>query len=62
MAPALNMFPMGSNFRAFAINPGESLTIRNAHIKGFTVKGGDGGSGGGGGLGAGSRMLYVAGR
>ena len=50
--------PNGINFRAFAINPGESLTIRNAHIKGFTVKGGDGRSGGGGGLGAGG-AIYV---
>jgi hypothetical protein len=54
----LEHVPNGINFRAFAINPGESLTIRNAHIKGFTVKGGDGGSGGGGGLGAGG-AIYV---
>jgi hypothetical protein len=46
------------NFRAFAVNPGESLTIRNAYIKGFTVKGGDGAEGGGGGLGAGG-AIYV---
>jgi hypothetical protein len=36
-----------------------SLTIRNAHIKGFVVKGGDGGMGqGGGGMGAGG-AIYV---
>jgi hypothetical protein len=48
----------GVNFRAFAINPGQSLTIRNAHIKGFMAKGGNGGGGGGGGLGAGG-AIYV---
>src|SRR6266567_4642459 len=48
----------GVNFRAFAINPGESLTIRNAYIKGFTARGGNGGSGGGGGMGAGG-AIYV---
>jgi len=35
------------------------LTIRNAHIKGFAAKGGNGGPGGGGGLGAGG-AIYVA--
>jgi uncharacterized repeat protein (TIGR01451 family) len=35
------------------------LTLRNAHIKGFTAKGGNGGPGGGGGLGAGG-AIYVA--
>ncbi len=45
-------------FRAFAVNPGESLTIRNAYIKGFTVKGGEGAVGGGGGMGAGG-AIYV---
>jgi hypothetical protein len=64
-------------FRAFAVgtasinlNPGGtanvvsgtgSLTIRNGHIRGFVVKGGDGGdAGGGGGLGAGG-AIYVNG-
>jgi hypothetical protein len=47
----------GINFRAFAVNSGASLTIRNAHIKGFTVKGGDGSGGGGGGLGRRRRDL-----
>ena len=46
------------NFRAFAVGNTGSLTIRNAHIKGFTVKGGDGTAGGGGGMGAGG-AIYV---
>jgi hypothetical protein len=37
-----------------------NLTIRNAHIKGFKAKGGDGAGGGGGGLGAGG-AIYVHG-
>lgn len=64
----------GTNFRAFAVakrafaDPNDdldvqgagtgSLLIRNAHIKGFTAKGGDGRSGGGGGMGAGG-AIYV---
>jgi hypothetical protein len=54
----LEHVPNGVNFRAFAINPGESLTIRNAYIKGFMAKGGNGGGGGGGGLGAGG-AIYI---
>jgi uncharacterized repeat protein (TIGR02543 family) len=46
------------NFRAFAVGNTGSLTIRNAHIKGFTVKGGNGTAGGGGGMGAGG-AIYV---
>ena len=38
----LEHVPDGVNFGAFAVGPGGDLTIRNAHIKGFTVKGGDG--------------------
>jgi uncharacterized repeat protein (TIGR01451 family) len=37
-----------------------NLTIRNAYITGFTVKGGDGSSGGGGGMGAGG-AIYMKG-
>jgi hypothetical protein len=60
------------NFRLFAIgNPvaitinGNTysgtgiLTLQNVYIKGFRVKGGDGGNGGGGGLGAGG-AIYVS--
>ncbi|MGK2924826.1 MAG: choice-of-anchor Q domain-containing protein [Lysobacterales bacterium] len=59
-------------FRAFAVGtrsfatgqpflPGRgALTLRNAHIRGFAVKGGDGVYGGGGGLGAGG-AIYVHG-
>ncbi len=49
-----------ANFRAFAIGTTGHLTIRNVHIKGFTVKGGNGSSGGGGGMGAGG-AIYVQG-
>lgn len=81
----------GVNFRAFAVgsasvnlNPNGtadvvsgtgSLTIRNAHIKGFTAKGGDGGrgalnnsdenlyaTGGGGGMGAGGAIYLNRGQ
>jgi hypothetical protein len=64
------------NFRAFSVgtasidlNPGGTpnvvsgtgnLTILNAHIKGFSVHGGNGASGGGGGMGAGG-AIYVQG-
>jgi hypothetical protein len=37
-----------------------SLTLRNVYIKGFHIKGGNGGRGGGGGLGAGG-AIYVSG-
>src|SRR5216684_3714315 len=57
-----------AHVRAFAIGPvgpggafntTGSLTLRNAYIKGFNVKGGDGACGGGGGMGAGG-AIYVA--
>src|SRR6266581_5581648 len=69
----LEHVPNGVNFRAFAVGtasvstPGGTvsgtgnLTLRNVHIKGFTVKGGDGADGGGGGMGAGG-AIYVDGR
>lgn len=66
----------GANFRAFAVgaatvdlSPGGyphgvsgtgNLTIRDAHVKGFKAKGGNGADGGGGGLGAGG-AIFVAG-
>ncbi len=49
------------NFRAFAIGITGSLTLRNAHIKGFTVHGGNGSSGGGGGMGAGGAIFLETG-
>jgi hypothetical protein len=52
--------PNGVLFRAFAVADTGSLTIRNVHVKGFAVKGGDGDSGGGGGMGAGG-AIYVHG-
>jgi uncharacterized repeat protein (TIGR01451 family) len=59
----LEHMPNGVNFRAFAVlgEPGGfvgNLTIRNAWIRGFTTKGGNGAAGGGGGLGAGG-AIYV---
>jgi hypothetical protein len=48
------------NARAFAVDATSHLTIRNAYIKGFTTKGGDGRDGGGGGMGAGG-AIYVHG-
>ncbi len=56
LEPIPNAFP----FRAFAVAPSGNLTIRNAHIKGFTVQGGEGADGGGGGMGAGG-AIYVNG-
>ncbi len=50
-----------ANFRAFAIGMTGSLTLRNAHIKGFTVHGGNGSSGGGGGMGAGGAIFLETG-
>jgi hypothetical protein len=48
-------------FRAFAVADAGNLTLREVHIKGFEVRGGDGSfDGGGGGLGAGG-AVYVHG-
>ncbi len=47
-----------ANFRLFAVGTGGTLTVQNAYIKGFSIKGGDGAAGGGGGLGAGG-AIYV---
>jgi hypothetical protein len=64
--------PNSINFRAFAVGvwsfasgvpiiPGAgSLSLRNAYIKGFAARGGNGADGGGGGLGAGG-AIYVHG-
>ena len=48
------------NFRAFTVGSAGHLTIRNAHLKGFSYRGGDGAFGGGGGMGAGG-AIYVQG-
>ena len=48
----------GNNSRLFAVGSTGSLTIENAHVKGFTVAGGYGTYGGGGALGAGG-AVYV---
>jgi len=50
----------GRKGRAFAVSSSGNLTIRNAYIKGFRTKGGDGAIGGGGGMGAGG-AIYVKG-
>src|SRR5216684_8317842 len=55
-----------AHMRAFAVGPvvnsTSSLTLRNAYIKGFNVKGGDGACGGGGGMGAGGAIYVTAGQ
>src|SRR6266851_6076039 len=72
----LELVPGSPNMRAFSVgfgsvdlNPGGTpnvvsgygnLTVRNAHIKGFTVKGGNGAGGGGGSMGAGG-AIYLNG-
>jgi hypothetical protein len=48
------------HFRAFALGGSGSLTIRNAYIKGFVEKGGDGGCLAGGGMGAGGAIYATA--
>ena len=60
-AVSFRLFSIGSGSasRANGTVPGAgSLDIRNANIRGFSVKGGDGTSGGGGGLGAGG-AIYI---
>src|SRR5262245_16106986 len=52
----------GPRMRAFAIGEGGDLILRNAHIRGFRVKGGDGATGGGGGMGAGGAIYVYRGR
>lgn len=47
--------------RAFTVLSTGHLTIRNAYIKGFHVKGGNGAHGGGGGLGAGGAIFVKGG-
>lgn len=49
-----------NNFRAFTVGSAGHLTIRNAHLNGFAVRGGHGLFGGGGGMGAGG-AIYVQG-
>jgi CSLREA domain-containing protein len=56
----LEHVPNGVDFRAFAVAAGGNLTLREVHVKGFTVKGGNGGNGAGGGLGGGG-AIYVHG-
>src|SRR5262245_47890552 len=50
-----------ANMRAFVVASGGRLTLKNAVIRGFGVKGGDGIAGGGGGLGAGGAIFVRAG-
>ncbi len=48
-------------FRAFAVDFNGNLTLREVHVKGFEVWGGDGRVGGGGGLGAGGAVFVSLG-
>jgi len=49
------------NMRLFALGSTGHLTLKNAYVRGFVVKGGDGVDGGGGGLGAGGAIFVHAG-
>ena len=49
------------DFRLFAIGSTGHLTLRNAYVRGFVARGGDGVEGGGGGLGAGGAIFVHAG-
>jgi uncharacterized repeat protein (TIGR01451 family) len=68
-APNMRLFSVGTaNFSVtppggppFNISGTGSLTIQNAYIKGFQVKGGNGTDGGGGGMGAGGAIYLSAG-
>lgn len=48
------------NYRAFTVGSAGHLTIRNAHLEGFSYRGGNGVFGAGGGMGAGG-AIYVQG-
>ncbi|HEU5181146.1 MAG TPA: choice-of-anchor Q domain-containing protein, partial [Candidatus Polarisedimenticolia bacterium] len=50
-----------TSFRAFAVGSTGHLTLRDATIKGFVARGGNGGPSGGGGLGAGGAIFVHAG-
>jgi hypothetical protein len=50
----------GRPTRAFVVGPTGNLTLREVHIKGFSIHGGNGNDGGGGGMGAGG-AVYVQG-
>jgi hypothetical protein len=54
------MFGFGSGFRLFAVGSTGFLDLRNACVKDFLARGGDGVHGGGGGMGAGG-AIYVQG-
>jgi hypothetical protein len=51
----------GVGFRAFTVGETGDLTLREADVAGFSVKGGNGAGGGGGGLGAGGAIYVVGG-
>jgi hypothetical protein len=60
--PIANCSPTSQSYysRAFTVGSTGRLTIRNAHLRGFSYRGGDGIWGGGGGMGAGG-AIYVQG-
>jgi len=47
--------------RAFSVSAGGSLDLREVHVKGFAVRGGNGARGGGGGMGAGGAIFVHGG-
>ena len=48
--------------RAFVVGPGGDLDLREVHVKGFGIHGGNGADGGGGGMGAGGAIYVTEGQ
>jgi hypothetical protein len=48
--------------RAFAVGVGGDLDLREVHVKGFSIHGGNGADGGGGGMGAGGAIYVIGGK
>ena len=58
----LERLEAGRLTRAFAVGPTGNLDLREVHVKGFSIRGGDGGpGGGGGGMGAGGAIFVQGG-
>jgi hypothetical protein len=58
----LERLAAGRLTRAFAVGPTGFLDLREVHVKGFSVHGGNGNDGGGGGMGAGGAIYVQSGR
>jgi hypothetical protein len=57
----LQRLSAGRLTRAFAVGVGGALDLREVHVKGFSIRGGNGADGGGGGMGAGGAIYVVQG-